>query len=279
MISGYTEVCGVIGDPVRHSLSPAIHNAAFADMGVDWVSLAFTVAPEDATVAVAGLRAMGLRGVSVTMPHKALVVPALDQLAPSAQALGVVNCIANDNGVLTGHSTDGIGFVNSLASDFGVPVAGGRFVIVGAGGAARSIVHALGVDGAQDIAVTNRTLAKAEDVVLLGGAAARVVDGASLTAAMKAADVVVNTTSVGMGEDPSMPFDPSPLTDAQVLVDIIYNPIETALMTAAAAAGARTANGVSMLVHQAVEQLRLWTGHMPDPAVMMTAASAALAGR
>jgi len=277
MITGATQVCGVIGDPIRHSLSPVIHNAAFAAMGFDWVSLAFTVAAADAEVAVAGLRAMDIRGVSVTLPHKALVVPALDQMAPSAHALGVANCISNNAGVLTGHNTDGVGFINSLEADFDSPVAGRRFVIAGAGGAARSIVHALGAAGAKDIAIANRTPGRAHDVAVLGGEAARVLDGDALVGALTAADVVVNTTSVGMGDDASMPFDPAPMGPSQVLVDIIYDPAETPLMAAASAQGVRTGNGVSMLVHQAAEQLRIWTGHTPDLEAMMTAAADALA--
>lgn len=271
-VSGETRLVGVMGWPVRHSLSPAIHNAAFAAMGLDWRSLAFPVREGDAEAAVSGIRSMGIEGMSVTMPHKAAIVAALDELAPSAAALGVVNCIARDGDRLIGHSTDGAGFVHAVNAEGGMDVAGQRCLVVGAGGAARAIVEALAVHGAADIAVLNRTASKAEAAVALGGANARVATADDIADAA----LVVNATSVGMGDDDRLPLDPRSLRAGQLVADIIYNPAETALMRAAVAAGARAMNGVSMLVYQAAVALKIWTGEEPDSAAMLAKAKSVL---
>jgi shikimate dehydrogenase len=279
-----TQVAAVIGAPVRHSLSPVIHNAAFAAAGLDWVFVALEVAPGRAADAVAAMRVLGLRGLAVTMPHKHAVSVAVDEVDQAAAALRSVNTVVlRDDGSTFGASTDGAGFVASLEAA-GHTVAGCTFAVLGAGGAARAVVDALGRAGAADVAVVNRTADRAYEAAALA-AAGRVADAS----AVRDADVVVNATSVGMnGTDASgadldggdtMPCDPASLRAGQVVVDLVYHPLETQLLRAARRAGAATVDGLGMLVHQAALQQRWWTGHVADPAVMRDAALAELAAR
>ena len=267
------QVAAVIGHPVQQSLSPALHNAAFAASGLDWHYVAFDVAPGAAGAALDAMRTLGIAGLSVTMPHKEDVAAAVDVLAPSAAALRSVNTVGReDSGRLVGHSTDGEGFVASLAAA-GVGVAGARVVVLGAGGAARSVVDALGRAGADDIAIVNRTVGKAADAAALTptGRVGSVDD-------VPTATIVVNATSVGMGTA-ALPLDPALLRSGQVVADLVYHPLETALLAAARAAGCTPVDGLGMLVHQAVLQQEIWTGTRPDPSVMRAAAESELARR
>lgn len=281
MISGATRVAAVIGSPVHHSLSPALHNAAFAQLGIDWVYVALHVEQGDGRRAVEAMRTLGLGGMSVTMPHKEAVALAVDELDPAAAALRSVNTVVpGPDGTLVGHSTDGAGFVASLLEE-GHTVAGRTVCVIGAGGAARSIVDALARAGAVQVAVLNRTASTAEEAASLAGSVGRVAVSASEA---RDADIVVNTTPVGMGGSGSpatdaLPLDPQLLRAGQVVADIVYHPRRTALLVAAAAAGAATVEGLGMLVHQAAIQQRLWHGALPDSAVMRAAAEHELAAR
>lgn len=288
-------VAAVIGHPVRHSLSPALHNAAFAAGGLDWTYVAFDVAPGGAAAALAAMRTLDLGGLSVTMPHKEDIAAAVDVLDPAAAALRSVNTVvwgsdgaavghradgvgtlvghdADGVGTLVGHSTDGDGFVASLAASE-VDVTGRSIAVVGAGAAARSVVDALGRSGASDIAIVNRTADKAAAAAALSPAA-RVGDVEDV----RAADIVVNATSVGMAST-DLPFELTLLRGGQVVADLVYHPLETALLAAARSVGCTVVDGLGMLVHQAVLQQRLWTGIAPDPAPMRAAAESALASR
>lgn len=274
MITGATRVAAVIGSPVRHSLSPALHNAAFAQLGVDWVYAAFEVAPGGAQAALDAMRTLQLGGLSVTMPHKEAVAHAVDSLDPAAAALRSVNTVVpQPDGSLKGFSTDGAGFVASLAAA-GVAVAGRSVCVLGAGGAARSIVDALGRAGAARVAVVNRTVATAEQTALLAG-------GAGVVGAMhdvRDAEIVINATSMGMDGD-ELPCDPALLHSAHIVADIVYHPRDTALLQAARGVGARTVEGLGMLIHQAARQQQLWHGFVPDVGVMAAAAERELAAR
>ena len=263
----------MIGSPVRHSLSPALHNAAFAASGLDWRMLAFEVAPGEGAVAVAAMRTLGIAGLAVTMPHKADVATAVDELDPAARALRSVNTVVlRPDGTTFGASTDGAGFVDSLAA-VGYEVAGRRVVVLGAGAAARATVVALAAAGAADIAVVNRTRATAHEAAALTTTArAGTIDDVA------DADLLVNTTPVGMGTD-ELPLDVGVLHAGLTVADIVYHPLETALLRAARERGAATVDGLGMLVHQAARQQELWTGRRPDPAVLRAAAAAELAGR
>ncbi|WP_426572739.1 shikimate dehydrogenase [Aquihabitans sp. McL0605] len=267
-------MAAVIGSPVRHSRSPALANAAFAASGLDWAYVALEVAPGQGAAAVDAMRTLGLGGLSVTMPHKYDVIAALDRLAPDAEALGAVNCIAWDGDALVGHNTDGAGLLDALALDQGIVPEGLACVVLGAGGAARSVVRALGGGGAADVAVVNRTAERAEAAAALAGPAGRV----GSIADVERADLVINATSVGMGADPAdasaTPVPPELLRPGQTVVDLVYLPLETPLLVAAAAAGARPVDGLGMLVHQAARAIALWTGQAPDVAAMAAAARA-----
>jgi len=275
-VSGSTTVVGVIGDPVRHSLSPAIHNAAFAALGLDWVYVAFPVPRGRGGAAVAAVRDLGLAGINVTMPHKEDVAAACDDLTPDAAVLRSVNTVVSrPGGWMLGHSTDGPGFLAALAEE-GIAVDGRRSLVLGAGGAARAVVLALDGAGAEVIVAARRPEAAVAAAGLAGSARAIALD--EVDAVVSGADLVVNATPMGMaGEAP--PLDTDRLGPAQAVVDLVYDPAETPLLAAARARGARTSNGLGMLVHQAARSFELWTAAEAPLAVMRQAADAALAAR
>ncbi len=260
--TGQTRLAAVIGDPVRHSLSPTLMNAAFAASGLDWTYVALEVSANRLPDALVGVRALGIAGLSVTMPHKESAAACADLLSSTAERLGAVNCLVNEDGVLIGHNTDGEGFVRSLRHGFGFDPSGRRCVVFGAGGSARSIILALADAGATEIVVVNRTLGRAERAAALAGDRGEVVALDGVRSDLVDADLIVNATSVGMGQ-PSpadMPFDASVVHDGQLVVDIVYSPLETPLLALARSNGATVANGVAMLAHQAAVQFELWTG-------------------
>ena len=267
-----TRVAAVIGHPVRHSRSPALANAAFAAAGVDWTFVALEVAPGAGADAVRAARTLGLGGLMVTMPHKADVIEALDDLTPAAAALGAVNSIAWEGDRLVGDNTDGAGLVAALAAEQGWSPNGRRCVVLGAGGAARSIVWALADAGASEVVVINRTEDRARAAAALAGTVGRVGDAGDAPDA----DLVVNATSVGMGAaagaDGPSPVDGDRVRPGQVVVDAVYQPLETPLLRAAAAVGAVPVDGLGMLVHQAARSIHRWISVEPDISAMMRAA-------
>ena len=280
-IGAQTTVVGVIGHPVRHSLSPLLHNTVFAALGLDWVSLAFDVAPGQAAAALEGMRALGVAGLSVTMPHKAEVAASVDERSEVAAALGAVNCVTNRDGRLRGDNTDVTGFLASLERAVGFHPAGRRCLVIGAGGAARAVVLALAGAGAAGVTVVNRTPERASGVAALAGGAGRVVDvGPEAANEASRADLVVNATPVGMEGTGGAAVaggwvvPPSSLHGGQVVVDLVYAPRPTPWLAAAADAGAATVDGLGMLVHQAAAQLELWTGS-PVPVDLMWRAATA----
>ena len=275
-----TRLVGVIGSPVAHSLSPLLHDAAFAALGLGdtWRSLAFEVAPGQAGGALAAMRRADISGLSVTMPHKADVAALVDDRTEVARRLGAVNCIVNTDGVLLGTNTDGAGFVASLARGAAFTPAGKRCLVIGAGGAARAVVLALADAGASEVAVLNRTPDRATAAAALAGAVGSVVTGGAnhLAEAVGSADLVVNATPVGMTGGAAGPWLVAPqlLHAGQVAADLVYVPRPTPWLVQAAAAGARSVDGLGMLVHQAAAQLALWTGAVPPVEAMWQAAEA-----
>ena len=276
-LSGSSRLAIVIGDPVRHSLSPVIHNAGFAACGLDWVFLACEVPEGRVPEALAGALALGIEGLSVTMPHKAAVAAAVDELSGTARLLGAVNCVARQGDRLVGHSTDGGGFVDALTVEAGWSPAGARCVLLGAGGAARALALALAEAGAAEVAIVNRTTRNAVAAAALAGDRGRVAEPGEVGGF----DLVVNATPLGMRghRGPPMPLDPTLLRPGQLLVDLIYEPAETALLAAAQERGVRAFNGVGMLVHQAAGAFELWTGHEAPIDAMVVATQQALARR
>lgn len=265
MISGQTTVAAVIGDPVAHSLSPALHNAAFEAAGLDWVYVALPVPAGRAAAAVDAMRTMGLGGLSVTMPHKDEVAAAADERSDAVEALGAANCLVPlSDGRVRAENTDGAGFLAGLRDDADFTVDGRRVAVIGAGGAARAVIQACASAGASAITVVNRTADRAAAAAALGGPVARVGEAADVATA----DLVVNATSIGMGADRSMPCAPEVLHGGQLVVDLVYEPIETAWLAAARNAGIEAHGGLSMLVGQAAAAFTLWTG-MDAPVAAM----------
>jgi len=254
-LNAKTRLCGIIGNPVGHSLSPAMHNAAFEKLELNYAYLAFCV--EDVEGAVRGVRALGIRGLSVTVPHKVAVMPYLDEIDPVAKSIGAVNTIVNDEGRLKGYNTDWTGFVRSIEEH--VPIKGRRVALLGAGGAARAIAFGLKEKGA-DLTILNRT----EEIEMAQSLAAEIgcpFGDLSKTEVVTGADIVVNATSVGMAPLQDLTVvDTALLRPEQAVVDIVYNPLETKFLKEAKARGCRTIPGYMMLLLQGVTQFELWTG-------------------
>ncbi|MFV0316313.1 MAG: shikimate dehydrogenase [Microthrixaceae bacterium] len=248
----------MIGDPVRHSRSPAIFNTAFSATGLDWIYTAFEVPAGRGGDAIAAMRVLDLGGLSVTMPHKAAVIPELDEITPEAEVLGAVNCVTNSGGHITGHNTDGAGYVASLRSA-GIEPQGMRCVVIGAGGAARAVIHALALAGAGEVAVSNRDQGRARSAADLAPTGTVVPPG-KLADAVGSADLVTNATPLGMAEGDPPVLDVGDLKPDLVVSDLVYAPETTPLLGAAASAGCRTVGGLGMLVHQAAVAFELMTG-------------------
>lgn len=272
-MTAHPRVCWVIGEPVEHSLSPAIHNAAFAELGLDWTYFAVSVPDGQARSAVEAMRSLHLAGMSVTMPHKHAVAAAADVVSDRARRLGAVNCLSWEGTQVCGDSTDGAGFLDALRIDHRWDPLGRRAVVIGAGAAARSVIAALADAGADDVGVVNRSTTRAERAAALAGSAGRVVE----PAAVDEADLVVNATPMGMGSDPTVAVEPERLRRGQLVVDLVYDPLETPLLAAARERGATAVTGIGMLVHQAAHAFRIWTGEEPPVEAMSAAAVAALA--
>lgn len=275
VITGTTRIVGVFGYPVKHSASPAMHNAAFAALGLNWVYVPFEVAPERIGEAVAGVRAMNLAGVNVTVPLKELIPSHLDELTERAAALGAVNTIIHREGRLIGDSTDGPGFLEAVAYA-GVKVsAGTRVVVLGAGGSARAVVRALVYAGASVI-VANRNVERAKILsaeVAEDKAIVIPLTEDAVGEAVSGATILVNTTSVGLYPkvDEMPPVPPDALHSRLFVSDLIYNPAETRLLALARERGCQTQNGIEMLVRQGAISFTHWTGLSPDTDVMRAA--------
>ena len=274
-----TRVVGTIGDPIEHSLSPLLHQAAFDALGLDWVSVGFLVRRGAANEALSGMRALGIAGLSVTMPHKADVATTVDELTPLAHRLGAVNCVINRDGHLVGDSTDGAGLLDALRRGAGFDPVGRRCCVIGAGGAARAAVVALADAGATDVVVLNRTASRAEAAAALAGAAGS-VGGPE---AIESAELVVHATPSGMaGSGDGAAAGPLQYSrffhEGQVVMDLVYVPADTPILRAASDRGARTVGGIGMLVHQAALAIENWTGRSAPVEQMWSAAVGELAG-
>jgi shikimate dehydrogenase len=276
-ISGKTRVCGVIGDPIEHSLSPIMHNAAFEAVGLDYVFLAFKVKPACVADAVDGMRALNIRGMNVTMPHKKTVMANLDRIDLSAQIINSVNTILNKENLLFGFNTDGAGAVKALKEN-GVELKGRKVLLLGAGGAARAIAYAVSKE-ADELAILNRTLKPAQEIArLLEKSANKKIVYGTLSAAdielnLQDSDILINATSVGMKPKPDDSPVPTKLLRRNLAVmDIVYNPLETKLAREAKAAGGKVVSGVEMLIYQGAASFEIWTGKSAPVEVMRKAA-------
>ncbi|MGZ9584966.1 shikimate dehydrogenase [Paenibacillus marinisediminis] len=281
VVTSDTAVFAVIGAPVGHSKSPLMHNAAFAACGWNGVYTAFHVEPEQLKNAIAGMRAFGIRGINVTIPHKEHVMAYLDEIDESARMIGAVNTIVNDKGKLIGYNTDGPGYVRSLKEETEVQLTGATVLIIGAGGAARGLAFGLLREGVKHIYIANRTIERAEriaqDLQSMGSIeAVGLVDRLPQTGGARV-DLVINTTSLGMHPYPDeMPLQASYLKPHMIVSDIIYNPLETKLLAEARALGAVTHSGLGMFIYQGVIAFELWTGISAPVSVMRDAVMRAM---
>lgn len=280
MIDGKTQLIGLIGHPVGHSFSPAMHNAAAAALGLNIAYVPLPVRPEQLPDALRGLAALGFRGINVTVPHKEAVMSHLNAVFPATRTIGAVNTVVIGDGHLTGFNTDWSGFLSDLESHR-LALYGRDCLVLGAGGSARAVVYALLRRGSRVTALARRPEQVQRLATELGrafpGAAAVTVgslDDAPRVAAHLDEPILINTTPLGMtGEylDLSPWPDDAPFPPGSFIYDLVYNPRETRFMTQARAAGRRAANGLGMLVAQAAEAFEVLTGHRPDPAVMRRA--------
>lgn len=279
-ISSRTGLVGLFGDPVSHSISPQIQNRAFEVLDLSLRYLAFQV--QDLAAAVAGAKAMGFVGFNVTIPHKQAIVALLDELAQSAQNIGAVNTVKREGTKLIGHNTDGDGFVRALKSQLGIEPRGKRFLLLGAGGAGRAVALTLAARGAERIIIANRTVEHAQvlaqDVASIGGDVTAIpISG--LSRWTEEAQIIINTSLVGMHPEidvePLLPLDL--ISRDHVICDLIYNPRPTKLLQQAAHRGARTMDGLGMLLWQGALACQIWTGKLPPIEPLVDAALEALA--
>ncbi len=274
-ITGKTSVLGIIGRPVAHSLSPLMQNAALEAMGLDWIYVPFAVREEDLPRAVMGLKTLGVIGFNVTIPHKTAIIPLLDRITPEAALMGAVNTVKREGDELVGYNTDGAGFIKSLREDLGFDPAGRRILVLGAGGAARAAVASLSQAGAAVVAIANRSHGRGEKLAgefsaVFSGTqfAAKSLDISLFNSEVQNFDLLVNTTSVGMGESAFDGLDISRMKQTASVYDMVYAPWETPLLAQARKAGLSCANGIGMLVAQGECALSIWSGMEPPTGVM-----------
>lgn len=271
--------CYLVGYPVGHSMSGVMHNAAFGHMGLDMEYTLRSVAPGDlARFIREELTCEDVAGANVTVPHKVAVLGLMDELDGKAEAIGAVNTVVNVGGSLRGYNTDCVGAERALREAYG-PLGGARVVLLGAGGAARALAHCLSRE-AESLVILNRDPLKARLLAEETRGVAEVTWGGLGQIDLRGADILVNSTPVGMYPDArESPVEPGLLHDGLLVFDLVYNPVKTRLLRDAEAAGARTLSGVSMLVYQGAEAFRLWTGLEAPTGVMMEAVMAELRKR
>jgi shikimate dehydrogenase len=275
-VSGETAVYGVIGNPIVHTLSPAMQNAAFEAIGLDAVFLAFDVPVGEAEYAVRGVRGLGIRGLNVTMPHKETVLPFLDEVDETARVLGSVNTILNHDGRLRGFNTDGAGAHHAL-EESGVTLAGKKLILLGAGGAAKAVAYALGREVAE-LVIINRTSQKADAIARTVNEKfhKKIATGSfspdTIQKSLQDADILINATAAGMcPRQKESLVKKAWLKPDLTVMDIVYDPVETQLAKDAKAAGAHVVSGLEMLLHQGAASFEIWTGKAAPLAAMRQA--------
>ena len=271
-INAATRLCAVLGLPIAHSASPAMHNAAFAALGLNWRYLAFEVRPDDLRAAIAGAKAMQFSGLNLTVPHKLLAVEMMDALDESAEKWGAVNTIRFDNARAIGFNTDADAIVTALREDLKLELEGAKVLLLGAGGAGQTAAFKLAAENVAELSLVNRTQNRAESMA--NEIKKRFPDvRVSVGYPKYAVDLVMNATSLGLKKDDGSPLDEKQfsLKQTRAVLDMIYRPAETALLKSAKAAGCRTANGLGMLLHQGATAFEIWTGQPAPIAVMRRA--------
>ena len=282
-----TQRLGIIGYPIGHSISPIFQQAALDHLGIDATYEKWEVTPEGVGDFVNGLRAPDSLGINITVPHKQAVIPFLDEVDEWATAAGAVNTIVNRDGHLSGHNTDGPGFLRALLVETGYDPKGTRALVLGAGGAARGILLALARGGVDSMVIANRTLERAETLAKLASdngvkSEAISLSGDALTEAVLGADLIVNCTTMGMSHGPDehgSPISAAQIPATAIVNDVVYTPLLTPLLKEAAAVGATALGGLHMLVYQGVLSFQMWTGQDAPVDVMLAAATAEMTSR
>ena len=269
-ISGYTTLIGLLATPIKHSISPKMHNAAFQHLGLDYAYLAFEVNNEELEDSVKGLKAMHARGCNVSMPHKAEICKYLDKLTPAAKLAGAVNTVINDNGILTGHITDGVGYMRSL-KEAGFDVIGKKMTIVGAGGAATAICIQAALDGVAELSIFNRddeffknaeeTVKKISENTNCKVKLYKLEDKEALRREIADSVILTNGTGVGMKPYVGQTYIEKDMLRPDLIVsDVVYQPAKTRLLEIAEEVGCKTINGLGMMLYQGAEAFKCWTG-------------------
>ncbi len=260
------KLCGIIGYPLTHSLSPIMHNKAFADVGLDWFYMPFTVKEEDLKDALKGFKAIGVIGLNVTMPYKKKVIPYLDEIAHYANLVGAVNTIHYIEDKIVGYNTDGRGFIDAITEGFKFISEDKKILLIGAGGAARAVAVSLAMEGAKSIIIANRTFEHANDIKEIldnhfSKCESKVVSlDKSINQYFKNVDMIVNATPIGMYDnEKEIPFSFNNFTENHYVIDLIYKPLQTEFLKRAKERGAKTANGLDMLIYQGAAAFKIWT--------------------
>lgn len=280
-VKATTKIYGIFGHPVSHSLSPLMHNSAFAALGLDCVYTAFDVHPDDIGKAADAIRALGISGVNVTIPHKQAIIPHLDEVSPDAKHTGAVNTVKNEGGRLTGYNTDVGGFMRDAREELGISPEGASVLLLGAGGAARAVISAFGMNGAKRIAIANRTPGKAEKLAEEFGRffpdttiyPVDSGDAGAMTKELGLTDLLVNSTSGGMEGASGLEINIGALRDGAAVYDLVYKPRETKLVKEAKALGRKAVGGLGMLLYQGALSFEIWTGENAPVDVMRKAIS------
>jgi len=283
-ITSATRLAAVIGSPVVQSLSPVIHNAVFESLNVDWLYVAFNVQPARVEDALASMTALGIGGLSVTMPHKNVVAEIVIQRGEVDEVVRVTNSantvVLRPDNSLWATNTDGEGCCNAIEQAMKSSIKSERVVVLGAGGTASAVAYSMVQRGASDVAVINRTPHRAQELVNRVAGSARVVSSGEIVNTISNARIIINTTPVGFGVEQGSqvsPIDVSLINSSHVVLDAVYKPLITGLLLASQKAGATVVDGLSMLVHQAALQQQHWIGQMGDTALMRESALAHLA--
>lgn len=274
-ISGKTKLIGIFGDPISHSLSPQMHNAAFKELGLDYAYLPFHVKDNQLKNAVESIRALNLRGVNVTVPHKEEVMQYLDELDEQAEHIGSVNTIVNNDGVLTGYNTDGRGYIQSLEEETGINLKDMDIMIIGAGGSARSIISALITKEPKEITIVNRTVERAEKLAEEFSKHTTKTKLKALPTSdglfgheIEEARLFINATTMGMLDVELPPIPLEHLQPSAIISDIVYSPMNTPMIKEAEAMGFKVHRGLGMLIYQGAIGFELWTGEKPPIDIM-----------
>ena len=275
-ISGKTKICGVIGNPIQHTLSPTIQNSAFNHLNLDFIFLVFKVKTAELEMAIQGMRSLDIHGLNVTMPHKNMVINYLDEIDSAVESLNSANTIVNKKGRLLGFNTDGIGAVKALQEN-GVDLSSSKVVLLGAGGAGRAIAFSI-ADKVEDLIVLNRDITKAKNLELNlklkfnKNIHYGTLSQDSIQKNLRSSDLLINATNVGMGPNSKISIvNPKLLTSDLTVMDIVYNPLETKLLSDAKIVGAKTINGLEMLIYQGAASFELWTGRKAPIEIMKLA--------